>query len=501
MDYQAIGQYVVAVVKAFTDLLDLSPGSTLPFPPDSIGIVPPAAAASPSSSTFSLTSSSNNIATGGGTAARRDVVRRTRTVYNHRSVRLRLHSLYFGPNPKGKFKKTYRITVERFRTIYQDIKETDGNRFFFPYSSRTREKRDKFACPEARMLVAIHCLAHGCSPICLSDHYQMSESFARECCNQFDIIINRRYLTTYLRQPTPEDLSNIVKLHEKQHGVKGMFGSLDCMHIHWKNCPMAWKGSYQGKEGIPTMVLEAACDYNMWIWHSFAGAAGTLNDVSIMRLSRIYKSFLDGSMAKLERQANVVPYSINGVDDFNELFLLVDGIYPKYSRFVKGIKDPINQAEKSYTAWQEACRKDIERAFGNLQAKWKWIASPILLLDTKSITRRVSTCVILHNMCVSDRIMKNNPRAVYNPAAAYVIDEDEDEEENSNKNNDDNNSGDSEDDEGEEEEQAFAPVRFYHQSDLADEEDGLAAGDRLQSLRNADLHARLFLALIKQHCP
>jgi Plant transposon protein len=61
--------------------------------------------------------------------------------------------------------------------------------------------------------------------------------------------------------------------------------------------------------------------------------------------------------------------SINGVDDFNELFFLVDGIYPKYSQFVKGIKDPINQTEKSYTAWQEACRIDIEQAFGTLQAK------------------------------------------------------------------------------------------------------------------------------------
>jgi hypothetical protein len=54
MDYQAIGQYDVAVVKAFTNLLDLSPGSTLPFPPDSIGIVPPPAAASPSSSNLIL---------------------------------------------------------------------------------------------------------------------------------------------------------------------------------------------------------------------------------------------------------------------------------------------------------------------------------------------------------------------------------------------------------------------------------------------------------------
>jgi hypothetical protein len=97
------------------------------------------------------------------------------------------------------------------------------------------------------------------------------------------------------------------------------------------------------------------------------------------------------------------------------LFLLVDGIYPKYSRFVKGIKDPLTQQEKSYTGWQEAARKDIERAFGVLQGQWKFMAHPLDLMSLDVITSRVVTCLILHNMNVSDRVMKGDVRAVYKP--------------------------------------------------------------------------------------
>ncbi len=35
--------------------------------------------------------------------------------------------------------------------------------------------------------------------------------------------------------------------------------SLDCCHIRWKNCQVAWPGQFEGKEGEPTIVLEATC--------------------------------------------------------------------------------------------------------------------------------------------------------------------------------------------------------------------------------------------------
>ena len=60
-----------------------------------------------------------------------------------------------------------------------------------------------------------------------------------------------------------------------------MLGSIDCCHWQWKNCPKAFEGQYQGKEGVPTVVLEAIADYDLWIWHAFFGIPGSCNDINV----------------------------------------------------------------------------------------------------------------------------------------------------------------------------------------------------------------------------
>jgi hypothetical protein len=73
----------------------------------------------------------------------------------------------------------------------------------------------------------------------------------------------------------------------------------------------------------------------------------------------------------------LVPFEVAG-NMFHRLFVLVDGIYPPYSRVVKGIQLPLTDAEKRNTAWQEASRKDIERAFGVLQSGFQVMVRPFL---------------------------------------------------------------------------------------------------------------------------
>eukprot|EP00804_Cyclotella_cryptica_P020934 CCRYP_009261-RA/>CCRYP_009261-RA protein AED:0.36 eAED:0.33 QI:11/0/0/1/0/0/2/0/81 len=62
-----------------------------------------------------------------------------------------------------------------------------------------------------------------------------------------------------------------VALHKKVYGIDGCMGCLDVTKIHWGACPVAWKGQFEGKEGFPTIGLEAVSDYNLWIWHNAFG--------------------------------------------------------------------------------------------------------------------------------------------------------------------------------------------------------------------------------------
>jgi Plant transposon protein len=48
----------------------------------------------------------------------------------------------------------------------------------------------------------------------------------------------------------------VSSMHKIVQGVEGLIGSLDCMHVGWKNCPVAWQEQFKGKEEAPTIVQE-----------------------------------------------------------------------------------------------------------------------------------------------------------------------------------------------------------------------------------------------------
>jgi Plant transposon protein len=104
-----------------------------------------------------------------------------------------------------------------------------------------------------------------------------------------------------------------------------MFASWDCKHFAWKNCPVSLAGQYKGKEGAKTLILEAICDPDLYIWHSYFGDAGSLNDLNVLARSGIVRSILDGTL-----DLRTEPYTVNGTQR-DWLYFLVDGIYPKWA--------------------------------------------------------------------------------------------------------------------------------------------------------------------------
>ncbi len=83
---------------------------------------------------------------------------------------------------------------------------------------------------------------------------------------------------------------------------------------------------------------------------------------------------------------------------------------------MKGIKIPLTNEEAKYTKWQEAVRKDIEHAFGNLKFLWKFVCHPIEIWSLNDIEYRITTSLILHNIVVADWVMSDDPNVQYNPS-------------------------------------------------------------------------------------
>jgi hypothetical protein len=306
------------------------------------------------------------------------------------------------------FIRYFRLSRARVQILLDDFgRFSETNPFYNTF------RVDKFgrvgASLEAKILLPLKTLAYGVAPHTFCDYFQMSVPMARECYKQFLDTVCHLYMAEYLGLPTAADLRNIVALHKRVHGVEGMIGSLDCMQTKWKNCPVAWQQSFKGRsKGMSTITLEAAADYNLWFWHAAYGFSGALNDVNVLNLSPLLDRMTNGTFTTLEAESGVTPFFIDGeLEGFNKTYFLVDGIYPRYTRFVKGMREPILEEDKRFTKWQESARKDIERAFGALQNKFKAIAHPIHFMDLRCVYNMAACCLIMHNMGVQERVMES----------------------------------------------------------------------------------------------
>ncbi len=197
-----------------------------------------------------------------------------------------------------------------FNRIYNDLRQKDVN---------FQEKIDgigrRGVAPLQKIVAALRMITYGEGADRQDEYIQISEGTARLSNINFCEGIVKLYGKEYLRRPNEEDLTRILTLNAIR-GFPGMIGttiiimlrckfcysnrhysillltcnyriisrfllvynttcnsgSIDCMHIPWKNCPTAWAGQFtSGKEDGPSVVLEAVADERTWIWHSFFG--------------------------------------------------------------------------------------------------------------------------------------------------------------------------------------------------------------------------------------
>ncbi|KAI5337133.1 hypothetical protein L3X38_016402 [Prunus dulcis] len=152
-----------------------------------------------------------------------------------------------------------------------------------------------------------------------------------------------------------------------------MIGSIDCMHWQWKNCPIAWQRDYGNRKGQKSIILEAVAGFDTGVWHAFFGVAGSQNDLNVLGQSPVFNDVLRG-------EAPNITYEINNTVYQNEYYL-ADGIYSRWTTFVKTIPHPRSHKQNFFAHYQEGYRKDVERCFGILQAPWVIIRGATRLFD------------------------------------------------------------------------------------------------------------------------
>ncbi|KAL0006135.1 hypothetical protein SO802_013696 [Lithocarpus litseifolius] len=303
----------------------------------------------------------------------------------------RLYLDYFADTPvypPNLFRRRFRMSRSLFLRIQSKVETYE------PYFIQRRDNAQRLGLSSLQKITAaLRMLAYGMAADCMDEYVRIGESTAIESLKKFVKAVVDIFSKEYLRSPNNEDIARLLANGERR-GFPGMLGSIDCMHWKWKNCPTAWKGQYSGHIREPTIVLEAVASYDLWIWHAFFGLPGSNNDINVLERSPIFSELEQG-------RAPAVNYSING-HEYTMGYYLADGIYPKWSTFVKTIPSPRGHKRKLFAKAQEANRKDVERAFGVLQARFAIVRGPARFFYSETLQDIMKACVILHNMIVED---------------------------------------------------------------------------------------------------
>jgi hypothetical protein len=120
----------------------------------------------------------------------------------------------------------------------------------------------------------------------------------------------------------------------------------------------------------------------------------TNNGLNVLHRSPVFDPLRNGAMPP-------VHFTINGTT-FNFGYYLADDIYPNWPTFVKSIHHAYEEEKVHFTTMQESRQKDIERAFGVLQARWAILRGPAYGWDRNHPADMMTACIIMHNMIVVD---------------------------------------------------------------------------------------------------
>lgn len=308
----------------------------------------------------------------------------------------RLWNDYFAAKPvypDHLFRRRFRMSRNLFLRIQSTIEAHDN--YFI-------QKRD--ACGVLglsslqKITAAMRMLAYGASANLVDDYVRIGESTA-ESLKRFVSAVIAVFGDEYKRAPNKEDINRLLGVGERR-GFPDMLESIDCMHWKRKNCPTSWQGMYTRHIHEPTIILEALASYDLWIWHSFFGLPGALNDINVLDRSPVFRELLAG-------RAPPATYSING-HEYKMGYYLADGIYPIWATFVKTIPCPRGKKQVHFAAAQESAGKDVERASGVLQSRWAIVRGPSRFGDQETLVDIMEACVIMHNMIIEDeRGMEN----------------------------------------------------------------------------------------------
>ena len=251
--------------------------------------------------------------------------------------------------------------------------------------------------PEIKILGVLYWLGEGCS---FRTIYNLSgrvlsrvsfTNFAKKFCS----CLRHHLAHEWIKFPTSTaELSSISAEYAKK-GFPGCCGSTDGVQIPWEGCPYAYRSSFSGKEGYPTLGFNVTVAHDLRILHVCSMFAGRFNDKTKV-LYDDYVSYLrSGSHDHFEYHT----FNLDGERTHQTTpYLICDCGYHRWVQLMCPFKTTSKKMLALWSKRLESIRKDVERAFGVLKKRFRVLKVPTQFREASFVESIFIACCVLHNM-------------------------------------------------------------------------------------------------------
>ncbi|KAG5854939.1 hypothetical protein ANANG_G00043380 [Anguilla anguilla] len=150
------------------------------------------------------------------------------------------------------------------------------------------------------------------------------------CVHNFCSSVEKVLMAEVIQCPTSEKLKEMATYFERRWGLPQCVGAIDGSHIPILG-PEEYHTEYFNRKGWHSIILQAAVDGRGLFWNVFVGAAGSLHDARVLRLSGLW-GLVDLGLLLPDETKNICGHDVG-------YYILADAAYPLKSWLMKPFTD------------------------------------------------------------------------------------------------------------------------------------------------------------------
>ncbi|CAL2252951.1 unnamed protein product [Prunus armeniaca] len=168
----------------------------------------------------------------------------------------------------------------------------------------------------------------------------------------------------------------------------------------------ALQGDYRNRKCQKSIIFEAVAGFDTWVWHAFFRVAGSQNNLNVLGQSPVFNDVLKVEAPNITYQINNTIYQTG--------YYLADGIYPRWTTFVKSILNPPILEAKIICFISRRIQERCRKVFWHPPTSVVDCTEMARMFDEEVLRSIMMTCIIFHNMIVEDEY-DNGVVEVYEP--------------------------------------------------------------------------------------